>query len=96
MGNVYLLSNCPNSLYGYFEIEFKNEVDVLKALLEGPFSLHNNSISISPWPPSLNTIMPTSTAALKYPTWIQFYSLSSPLRYHLVILHLFQKIGEVL
>ena len=82
--------------HGYFEIEFKSEADKSKALLEGPFSLHNNSISISPWSPSLNTIIPTSIAALKHPTWVQFYGLNSPLRCDLEILQFAQKIGEVL
>ena len=82
--------------HGYFEIEFKNEADKLKALLEGPFFLHNNSISICPWSPSLNTIIPTSMSTLKHPIWIQFYGLSNPMRCDPVILHLAQKIGDVL
>ena len=51
--------------HGYFEVEFKSEANKLKALFEGPFFLHNNSISISPWSPSLNTVIPTSMTALK-------------------------------
>ena len=50
--------------HGYFEIEFKSEADKLKAFLEGPFFLHKNSISISLWSPSLNTVIPTSMSSL--------------------------------
>ena len=82
--------------HGYFEIEFKSEAHKIKALLEGPFSFQSNSISISPWSLSLNTIMPTSTATLKHPIWVQFYGLSNPLTCDRIILHLAQKIGEVL
>ena len=82
--------------HGYFEIEFKSEAEKLKAFLEGPFFLYNNSISISPWSPSLNTIIPTSTSSLKHPIWMQFYRLTSPMKCDPIIMHLAQKIEEVL
>ena len=90
------LQNIFTRGHGYFEIEFKSETEKLKALLEGPFLFQNNSISIGLWSSSLNTVIPTSIANLKHPIWVQFYGLSSPLRCDPIILHLAQKIGEVL
>ena len=82
--------------HGYFENKFKSKIYKLNAFLQGPFFLQNNFISISPWFSLLNSIILTSTCALKHPILVQFYGLSSLFRFDLVIQHLVQKIGEVL